>query len=123
MRPITRWHGWAVFTIGLWLAVSPWLTGYASHPSATANAAVVGLVLALAAHFDASCDLSLEWLNLGAGLWLVMAPFVVGFDDVPVAAANCVAAGAAVCALAASSLELDRRILRLLASASHTLRR
>ena len=123
MRPLTRWHDWAVFTVGLWLAVSPWLAGYASQPEATANAAITGLVLALAAHFEASCEVSLERLNLGGGLWLIMAPFLLGFDDMPVAAANCVAAGAAIGALAASSLQLDRGLLRLLASASHTLRR
>jgi SPW repeat-containing protein len=118
-----RWHDWAVFTVGLWLAVSPWLVGYASHPAATADAAVAGLVLALAAHFEASCDVSLEWLNLGAGFWLVIAPFLLGFDDVAVATANSVAAGAAIGALAASSLQLDRGLVRLLATASHTLRR
>ncbi len=118
-----RWHDWAVFTVGLWLAVSPWFAGYAAHPAATANAAIVGLALALAAHFEASCEISLEWLNLGSGVWLVIAPFLLGFDDLPVAAANSIAAGAAVAALAASSLELDRGVIRLLGTASHTLRR
>jgi hypothetical protein len=123
MRALARWQDWAIFTVGLWLAVSPWLAGYASHPAPTANAAVAGLVLALAAHFEASCELSMDWLNLGGGLWLLGAPFVLGFDGVSVAAANSVAVGAAVAALAASSLELDRELLKLFAGASQTIRR
>lgn len=119
MRPLALWQDWAVFSLGLWLAVSPWLLGYASHPAATANAALAGLALALAAHFEASCEVSIEWLHLGAGLWLLVAPFVLGFDDLAVAAADSVAVGAAVAALAASSLEL----LKVLLTASHALRR
>lgn len=119
MRPLPRWQDWAIFSLGLWLAVSPWLVGYASQPGATANAALAGLALALAAHFEVSCEVSIDWLHLGAGLWLLIAPFLLGFDDVPVAAANSVAVGAAVAALAASSLEL----LKLLLTASHVLRR
>ena len=119
MRAVARWQDWAIFSLGLWLAVSPWLAGYGSHSPATANAAFAGLALALAAHFEASCEVSIEWLHLGAGLWLLVAPFLLGFDDLPVAAANSIAVGAAVAALAASSLEL----LKALTSASHGLRR
>ena len=119
MRPLARWQEWAIFSLGLWLAVSPWLVGYAWHPAATANAALAGLALALAAHFEASCEVSIEWLHLGAGLWLLVAPFLLGFDGVPVAAADSVAVGAAVAVLAASSLE----IRKLLLIASHALRR
>lgn len=123
MKALARWQDWAVFTVGLWLAVSPWLAGYAAQPAATANAAAVGLLLALVAHFEASCELSIDWLHLGAGLWLLAAPFLLGFDGIALAAANSVAVGAAVAALAASSLELDRELVKLLLSASHTIRR
>ena len=107
-----RWQGWAVFTLGMWLAVSPWLTGYADDAAATANASVAGLLLALAAHLEASCELSIEWVNLGGGVWLLMAPFLLGFDDVRLAAANCIAVGAAAAALAASSLNVGRQPAR-----------
>ena len=113
MRPKACWQHWAIFALALWLAVSPWLVGYAGRAAATANAAVAGLALALAAHFEASCELSVEWLNFAAGAWLIAAPFLLGFDSDGVAAASSVAVGAAVAGLAASSLELDRRLLRL----------
>jgi hypothetical protein len=122
IRSPTRWQDWAVFSVGLWLAVSPWLVGYASHPAATANAAVVGLVLALAAHYEASCELSIAWLNFGAALWLIIAPFFLDFGGIAVAAASSVSVGAAVAALSASSLELDRALVKRLVSPSHLFR-
>ncbi len=113
MRPSACWRHWAIFTLALWLAVSPWLVDYASQPAATANAALAGLAMALAAHFEASCELPIEWLNLAAGAWLITAPFLLGFDAEGVPAANSVAVGAAVAGLATSTLELDRGRLRL----------
>jgi hypothetical protein len=109
-----RWQEWASFALGLWLAVSPWIVGYAEHEAATANAAFVGLALALASHFEATFDhISSEWLNLGIGVWLVAAPFVLGFGAAPVAAANSIAVGTFVTALAGSALSLDREIGKL----------
>ena len=110
-----RWQDWASFALGLWLAVSPWIADYAAHDAATANAVFVGISLALLAHFGYSCEhMSCEWLNLAAGLWLVMAPFVLGFKEVYVATANSIAVGSLVAMLAGSALSLDKEIGRLL---------
>lgn len=119
----TRWQDWAIFATALSLAVSPWLLDYAWHPAATANAALAGLALSLAAHFEASCEMSIDWLNLGAGLWLIAAPFVLGFAGQPLATASSLAVGAAVVALVASALELDRGFLKLIGASSHVIRR
>ena len=107
----TKWQAWTSFTLSLWLAVSPWLAGYAEHVSATANAVIVGLVLALASHFECvACeDESAEWLNLAAGVWLLCAPFMLEFGS-PVASANSIAVGAFVALLAASALSLDKKL-------------
>lgn len=106
-----RWQEWASFALGLWLAVSPWLADYADNEAATANAAVVGLLLALGSHFQVSFEhSSAEWLILAAGLWLVAAPFTVGFSTATVPTANCLAVGMFVMALAASALSLDKEI-------------
>ncbi len=111
---VRRWQDWASFALALWLAVSPWLADYAAHDAATANAAVCGLALALVAHFGVSCDyLSTEWFNLAVGLWLVGAPFVLGFSADHVATVNTVLVGGFVALLSAWALELDRE-LRLL---------
>ncbi|HYR37240.1 MAG TPA: SPW repeat protein [Burkholderiales bacterium] len=109
-----RWQDWASFALGLWLAVSPWFADYAGHDAATTNAAVCGLALALTAHFGFSCDhLSTEWVNLAGGLWLVVAPFVLGFEANHVAAVNAIAVGAFVTLLSAWALQLDRELGRI----------
>ena len=111
---VRRWQDWASFALALWLAVSPWLADYAAHDAATANAAVCGLALALVAHFGFSCDeLSTEWLNLGGGLWLVAAPFMLGFGANYVAAVNSIAVGAFIALLSAWALQLDRELGRI----------
>jgi SPW repeat-containing protein len=108
-----RWQDWVSFALGLWLAVSPWLADYATHDAATANAAVIGLALALTAHFGFSCDhLSTEWLNLAGGLWLIAAPFALGFES-HVASVNAITVGVFVVLLCASALQLDREFGRL----------
>ena len=91
-----KWQDWASFALGLWLALSPWIAGYAEHAGATANAVTAGLVLALASHFECvACeeDLPVEWLNLALGAWLVCAPIVIDLGS-RVAAANSLAVGA-----------------------------
>lgn len=114
MTATARWQEWASFALGLWLAVSPWIVGYAEHEAATANAAFVGLALALASHFEATFDhISAEWLNLAMGLWLVAAPFVLGFGAAAVASANSIAVGTLVTVLAGSALSLDKEIGKL----------
>ena len=114
MRTERRWQDWASFGLGLWLAVSPWLAGYAAHDVATANAAVSGLALAVAAHVGFTCEhMSCEWMNLVGGLWLVAAPFLLGFSSQHVATLNAVAVGALITFFSAWTLELDRGLGRL----------
>ena len=114
MPETRRWQDWASFALALWLAVSPWLADYASHDVATANAAISGLVLAVAAHFGGACEhMSCEWLGLVGGVWLAFAPFVLGFGGHHVAAVNSIAVGVLIAFLSAWALGLDRE-LRLL---------
>lgn len=114
MTRVARWQEWAGFALGLWLAMSPWLLGYAQDEAATANAAILGLALALGSHFEASLgEVSGEWLNAAAGAWLVSSPFVLGYGDFT-ASANCIASGTLVMALAASALSRDKEVGRWL---------
>lgn len=104
-----RWQEWAGFVLGLWLAVSPWVAGYAGHPAATANAVFLGLGLSLGSHFQAALDeCGGQWLNLAAGVWLIAAPFFLGFDDT-VATATSLCVGSFVAVLAGSALSVSRQ--------------
>jgi hypothetical protein len=104
-----RWQEWTSFALGLWLAVSPWLAGYADQPAATANAVFLGLAIALSSHFHATLDACHgEWLNLAAGLWCAVAPFYLGYAHA-VATATSVAVGALTAGLAASALSWSRQ--------------
>lgn len=110
-----RWQDWTSFGIGLWLAVSPWIIGYETDHTATGNAAFVGVALALGAHFEIGLDeLWTEWVNLAVGLWLLAAPFLLDFTTGMVATANCITVGCLICWLAASALQLDKDVVRLL---------
>jgi hypothetical protein len=111
-RATARWQDWASFMLGLWLALSPWVFGYAhDQPGATGNAAFMGIALALVSHFEVSLDgRSAQWLNFAAGTWLVAAPFVLDFGTAAVPAANCIIVGTLAIVLAASALSLDREI-------------
>lgn len=109
-----RWQDWTSFALALWLALSPWLLEYSQHEAATANAVFVGIALALGSHFEASFDASsAEWLNMLAGFWLAVAPFLLGFASHPEAAASSVGVGVLVAVLAASAMSLDKEIGKL----------
>jgi hypothetical protein len=108
-----RWQNWASFALGLWLAVSPWVLDYSHVEAATGNAAFLGLALALGSHFEVSFDeMQAEWFNLAAGLWLVLAPFLLGFSQHSEVTANSIAVGTMVAALASSALSLDREVAK-----------
>ena len=120
MPAATKWQDWASFALGLWLAVSPWAAGYVDNDSATGNAVIVGLVLAMCSHFECvACDeLPAEWFNLAVGFWLIAAPFVLDFDTA-VATANTIAVGAFVALLAASALSLEKYLGKFWHKAQH----
>ena len=108
-----HWQDWASFALGLWLAVSPWALGHAHAEAATANAAFLGLAIALGSHFEVSFDeRSVEWFNMAAGLWLVLAPFLLGFSALALATLNSIVVGTLVAALASSALSLRKLLLR-----------
>lgn len=114
MKAGAKWQDWTSFALGLWLAVSPWALDFSHHEAATANAAFMGLALALGSHFEVSFDeMQAEWFNLAAGLWLMIAPFLLGFTEQRAAAVDGVVVGALVAILACSALSLDREVAKL----------
>ena len=94
MLKTLKWEDWAGVVLGVWLLVSPWILGYSEHFAATANAVLLGIVLAseelmhLGRHEDAE-----EWVDVIAGLWLVVSPAALGFGALAAPLINTVAVG------------------------------
>lgn len=72
------WPQLAAFALGVWLAASPGLLGY--EDSARRNAHIFGplaATFALIAVFEVTRPV--RWLNLPLGLWLMFAPWFLGY--------------------------------------------
>lgn len=87
--------------LGAFLFLSPWIFGFGgAHAAMNANiAGIIIVVLAIAAL--AAFAVWEEWLNLIVGLWTLISPWVLGFQDTTKAMAVCVVVGILVAVLAA----------------------
>lgn len=100
-----KWEDWLGVALGAWLLASPWLLGYAEQSAAAMNALFLGTTLVVLEflNLDAHEDLE-EWLDIAAGVWLVVSPFVLGFAQVGAAAINAIGIGALTVIFAACAL-------------------
>jgi SPW repeat len=96
-----QWHDAAIFLLGLWLAGSPWVLAYAEEPTPALIASVFGPVIAIAAA-AALMDFQRweEWVNAAFAAWLIVSPWILGFNGLESATLNYVVVGALVGALA-----------------------
>ncbi|MBI5164282.1 MAG: SPW repeat protein [Magnetospirillum sp.] len=76
----TFWQDWVNLIIGAWLFVSPWVLGYADLPAAAWNSWIFGIVVAVVS-IAALIQFAQweEWINVLFGVWLLAAPWVMGF--------------------------------------------
>jgi SPW repeat-containing protein len=89
--------------LGAFLFVSPWIFGFGAG-RASENAYIAGIVIAiLAIAALAAFAVWEEWLNLIVGLWVLISPWVLGFQGTT-AMTVAVIVGAAVAVLAAIEL-------------------
>ena len=101
---------WLNMFIGLWLLLSPVFGVGAASQAASINAALVGMLVATVALFSLSRrNRWQQWTNIVLGAWLVAAPFLLGFSQIPSAVWNHVAVGASIIALAGWALLRMRR--------------
>ena len=92
------------------LFVSPWLFGISGEPAASWNAWISGLVIAvLALAAVVALQEWEEWINLLLGLWVAVAPWLVGFAGVASAMWTHAGVGVVVAILAAVELWLIRQ--------------
>jgi hypothetical protein len=85
---VSYWQDWANLVLGVWLFVAPWVLGYAGHTAPAWNSWIMGtVVVAVAAAALIHFAVWEEWLNAICGLWLLVAPWVMGFAGADAAAA------------------------------------
>jgi SPW repeat len=95
--------------LGGWLFVTPWVFGFAGG-AAGWNAWILGAVIALVAIAALTAFAEWEeWINLVLGLWVLVAPWVLGFEANAAATRYHVIVGIVVAALAAIELWLVHR--------------
>jgi SPW repeat len=81
MSKQTRWQDWVTLILGVWLFFSPFLVSGGSLSDAAAwNAYLLGgAITVFATYALADSKPWEEWINFALGLWLVAAPFALGF--------------------------------------------
>ena len=105
----THWEDWVNFAAGVWLAVMPWVFGFADNPAAVINASIVALILlvfsTLALVWVEAWE---EWVGIALGAWLMVTPWALGFGDRGLVQWLHVLTGALVAGLAAFEMWEDR---------------
>jgi hypothetical protein len=72
---------WANVVIGLWLMISPWAIGYRAGAAMTEEV-IVGAIVVAVALWSLSVPVTMtapSWINLMLGVWVLVAPWVMGY--------------------------------------------
>jgi len=80
--------------LGLWLIASPTVIGYGG--AAAANDLVMGITVVCSALIPAFLlprFTQSSWVNLFCGIWITLAPAIIGYQQLQVPASNDVAVG------------------------------
>ncbi len=89
-----QWEDWVGVAIGVWMLVSPWVLGFSDHQAAVMNALVMGTILVLEEMLELGVHEAVEeWIDVVAGLWLIVSPAVLGFGSLMPASLSTIAAG------------------------------
>lgn len=96
---------WLVALVGLWELIAAFVLGYSATPAALWNAVIIGLALIILGIWAAVSkqevtDKTLDWINVVLGIWLIIAPFLLGYTAVKAAVWNDVIVGIVVIVLA-----------------------
>jgi SPW repeat len=107
-----QWEDWVGIALGAWMLVSPWIVGFSGHDAATINALVMGSILVLEELLELQVHEKVEeWIDLVAGVWLIVSPFALGFASLTAATVNTMAVGVLTVLFAAWAMSpLDEKI-------------
>ena len=96
---------WVNLVCAVLLFISPWILAFSGDVAATRAAWISGVVVAI---FAVAALVQFaeweEWVSALLGLWMILAPWIVGFASVGVAVAAFVVLGIVVLAASASEL-------------------
>jgi hypothetical protein len=96
--------------LGFGLLISPWLLNFTSDMTASRNAWICGLVIALVSIAALSAFAAWEeWVNLILGAWVLVSPWILGFQGTSAAVSIHLAVGALVALIAAVDLWSSHR--------------
>lgn len=104
MQQTRRWQDWANMVFGIWLFLSPSILGFgAAGGPAVTNSYLMGLVVAVVSLIALNRPkLWEERVNLIVGLWLIIAPFILNFNNQTAPTWNHIVIGLLIAADAAS---------------------
>ena len=102
------WEDMATLFLGFVLMISPWIVSQTTSGDAIANAGIIGFFLILLAGFEMSrLHRWEEVATLLLGLWMIVSPYVLGYDALTPLANVHHAIGALVSVLAVLQLWQD----------------
>jgi hypothetical protein len=108
---IKHWQDPLNVILGIWMMVSPWALGYQAEMPPTANAVILGVLIAAAALVALYKVMAWEeWVNVALGAWLAASPWLLGFTGIMPAMWNAVIVGIVVAVLALWALGTDKEI-------------
>lgn len=93
--------GWVTAAAGVWEILAPFIIGYSAVTGGLVDAVVLGGVLLALGLWTAlsrseGTIQGLSWINAVLGVWLVVAPFIVGYSGNAGAMVNDIIVGAVV---------------------------
>ncbi len=99
---------WVVAIVGVWEVLAPFILGYSAVTAAVWNAVIVGIAVIVFAVWSAlsnnlGTSRALDWITAIIGLWLIVAPFILGFTGVTAALWNAIIVGIVIAVLEAWS--------------------
>ncbi|MDQ8699407.1 SPW repeat protein [Hyphomicrobium sp. LHD-15] len=100
-RTFGTWQDGVNFLLGVALFLSPFVLGFSTERAPSFNAHIIGALIAiLALATILAFQAWEEWINAVLGLWLIVAPWVLGFNGHEAAKLTHVLIGVATLVLA-----------------------
>lgn len=99
--------------IGVWLILAPFILGYSGLPAPMWNDVVCGVLIVVLGGIRTSGilqNVGLSYTNAGIGAWLIAAPFVLGYSNLPAPMWNDIAVGVLVLVLGIWSAQATRNV-------------